>query len=77
MMLVYFMFISCFWISLPEVFIYGLSINQEEIKMRFSDAKTRYEAQKQNPDCFSFYKIEDGYVCFYCAQALHTWKNQN
>ena len=44
--------------------------------MIYTDAKTRYQAQKQNPTCFAFYKVEDGYVCFYCAQALHTWKNQ-
>ena len=44
--------------------------------MRYSDAETRYQAQKENPDCWSFYKVEGGYACFYCAQALFQWLNQ-
>lgn len=44
--------------------------------MRFSDATTRYQAQKENSDCFAFYRVEGGYACFYCAQALYTWRNQ-
>jgi hypothetical protein len=44
--------------------------------MRFSDATTRYQAQKQNPDCFTFIKVEGGYACFYCSQALQTYKAQ-
>ncbi len=44
--------------------------------MRYSDAKTRYQAQKENPDCWSFYKVEGGYACFYCGSALNQWLNQ-
>jgi len=44
--------------------------------MKFSEATTRYQAQKENPDCFSFYKVEGGYACFYCWQSLNTWRNQ-
>ena len=44
--------------------------------MRYTVAKTRYQAQKENLDCFSFYKTEGGYVCFYCWDALNTYKNQ-
>jgi len=44
--------------------------------MRYSTAKTRYEAIRDNPDCFSFHRVEGGFICFYCAQALQTWLNQ-
>ena len=44
--------------------------------MRYSDAETRYQAQKENPDCWSFYKVEGGYACFYCGSALNQWLNQ-
>ena len=50
--------------------------NNKDNKMIFSKAKTRYQAQKENPDCFSFYKVEGGYACFYCWQRLRTWRNQ-
>ena len=47
------------------------------LQMIYSSQKTRYLAQKENPSCFAFYKAwEGGFYCFYCAQALHTWKNQ-
>ena len=46
--------------------------------MRYSKQRTRYLAQKENPDCFAFYGRggDEGYICFYCQQALKTWKNQ-
>jgi hypothetical protein len=44
--------------------------------MFFTNANTRYAAQKEFPQCYAFYKTSHGYVCFYCAQALATWKNQ-
>jgi hypothetical protein len=44
--------------------------------MRYSTQETRYKAQKENPDCFAFYKVEGGYACFYCYQALTTYKQQ-
>ena len=44
--------------------------------MKYAYVKTRYQAQKENPDCFSFHKIEGGYACFYCYQSLQTFKNQ-
>ena len=44
--------------------------------MRFSESTTRYQAIKKNPDCFSFHKVEGGFACFYCAQALAQWLNQ-
>ena len=53
-----------------------LTNNTQGVTMRFSTAKTRYKAQKENPDCFSFYRVEGGYVCFYCAQALRQYIQQ-
>jgi hypothetical protein len=44
--------------------------------MTYSDAQTRYAAQKENPHCFAFYKVEGGYICFYCSQALQTYRAQ-
>jgi hypothetical protein len=44
--------------------------------MRYTTAQTRYKAQKENPDCFAFYKTTEGYACFYCWQTLQTYKNQ-
>jgi len=45
--------------------------------MVYSDQKTRYLAQKENPHCFAFYRAwHGGFYCFFCAQALHTYKNQ-
>ena len=44
--------------------------------MRYSEAETRYQAQKENPDCWLFYKVAGGYACFYCSQALSTYLNQ-
>jgi len=41
--------------------------------MIFSNAQTRYAAQKENPDCFSFHKVEDGYVCFFCEVQKNNW----
>lgn len=45
--------------------------------MIFSRATTRYLAMKENPDCFSFYRVDGGYVCFFCHQAKNTWLNQH
>jgi len=44
--------------------------------MIFSTEKTRYLAQKNNPQCFSFYKVSGGFMCFFCAQSLQNWLNQ-
>ncbi len=44
--------------------------------MKFYECETRYQAVKNNPDCFSFYKVEGGYACFYCMQSLKTWLGQ-
>ena len=44
--------------------------------MTFSNQPTRYKAQKENPECFAFYKVEGGYMCFYCTQALNQYKQQ-
>lgn len=49
---------------------------QRRMTMRYSTASTRYQAMKNNPDCFSFYKVEGGFACFYCAQSLAQWLNQ-
>ena len=44
--------------------------------MTFSQSNTRYQAQKENPNCWSFHKVDGGYFCFYCSQALNTYLNQ-
>ena len=44
--------------------------------MIFSHAKNRYYAMKENPHCFSFYKTEGGFACFYCWDTLRQWRNQ-
>ncbi len=52
-------------------------INQQgATKMIFSSQQTRYKAQKENRNCFAFYKVEGGYMCFHCAQTLKQYKQQ-
>lgn len=41
--------------------------------MIFSEAKTRYAAQKEHPYCFSFYKVQGGYACFHSWLSLLNW----
>lgn len=57
--------------------LYNQQHNNGETTMRFSEVPTLYQAMKQNEDCFSFHRVEGGFVCFYCVQALVQWFNQN
>ena len=44
--------------------------------MIYSTQRTRYKAQQENPNCFAFYKVEGGYMCFFCWDTLSNWRQQ-